>query len=308
MREGKPAGPGHRLKDRLAARAAENGLLRVDAEWQVLTGGRTSPVWRVRSGPEDRVCRFRVADHRNPLFPCLPDAERRCLEAVSGCELGPPFLGSLSAEGGELFVLEYSSGTSWTCAGSERPVADVCEVARLLGRLHRFSPLPDLPVRPCGETALRRQVRRILSLCSGEDSSRLSRLEPGTAPGSGTEDCGPRSLVHGDVVPGNIIRSPNGLLLIDWQCPGIGDPVDDIACFLSPAMQMTNGGRPLGSALCDSFLEAYPCAATVARYRSLRPLLQWRMAVYCLWRVVCGRPGYPEYRQAMEAEIQAMTG
>ena len=36
--------------------------------------------------------------------------------------------------------------------------------------------------------------------------------------------------------------------LIDWQCPALGDPAEDIACFLSPAMQVIYGAGPLDAA------------------------------------------------------------
>ena len=50
-------------------------------------------------------------------------------------------------------------------------------------------------------------------------------------------------LIHGDTVPNNFIQSVDALVLIDWQCPALGDPVLDLAIFLSPAMQQIARGR-----------------------------------------------------------------
>ena len=46
--------------------------------------------------------------------------------------------------------------------------------------------------------------------------------------------------IHGDPVPGNVLAAPDGLILIDWEFAGMGDPAWDIAYFsleagLSPA-------------------------------------------------------------------------
>ena len=131
----------------------------------------------------------------------------------------------------------------------------LAEVAQLLGRIHGVCLHPDLNARPAGSDELRQHGRRILSMCTGEDAVRLGRLEPLCS----LEVCGRRTLVHGDVVPGNLIRSNDGLTVIDWQYPGIGDPADDIACFLSPGMQMTNGGVVIGCIPISLFQAATAC-------------------------------------------------
>ncbi|MCY4137640.1 MAG: phosphotransferase, partial [Rhodobacteraceae bacterium] len=104
------------------------------------------------------------------------------------------------------------------------------------------------------------------SMCTGEDAKRLGRLEPRC----NSLDCRRRTLVHGDGVLGNLIRSNDRLTVIDWQCPGIGDPADDIACFLPPGMQMTNGGV-VDASLIEAFMETCPCRETIVRYRKLLP-------------------------------------
>jgi thiamine kinase len=115
------------------------------------------------------------------------------------------------------------------------------------------------------------------------------------------------SLVHTDCGPGNIVRSGGRLVLIDWQCPGLGDPVEDLACVLSPAMLVLYGCRPLSVATTDAFLDAYPDADTVARYRRDAEAWHFRIAAYCAWRSVHLADTEPEvaatYRTALAAEL-----
>ena len=288
-----------RLKDAVI----RSGLVREDSRWTVLPGGRTSLVWRVRSGKDDLVCRYRVENRGNPLFPSLPRDEIRCLELLRQTGCVPGVRGTVSIGNGIVLICEYVPGKPWSLPSStaarDRSLA---EVAQLLGRIHDVHPRPDLEDRPAGSDELRQHGRSILSMCAGEDAKRLGHLEPRC----NSVDCRRRTLVHGDVVPGNLIRSNDRLAVIDWQCPGIGDPADDIACFLSPGMQMTNGGVVMDASLIEAFMEAYPCQDTIDRYRNLRPLFHWRMAAYCLWRTQFPGPGYPEYQEAMEAEIAAI--
>ena len=88
----------------------------------------------------------------------------------------------------------------------------------------------------------RRQVvadgDRFLSGCRGRE---LAVLRPTTA------FAGPvlPRLLDRDVGPGNPIAAGDTPVLIDWQCPGAGDPVDDVAAFLSPAVQILYGYEPL---------------------------------------------------------------
>ncbi len=99
---------------------------------------------------------------------------------------------------------------------------------------------------------------------------------------------------------GNILVAGKSLTLIDWQCPAIGDPCEDIALFLSPAMQHLYRGSPLSPGEEVEFLGAYAQPATVSRYQALRPWYGWRMAAYCLWRV---ENGSTDYEEALQLEL-----
>ena len=290
-----------RLKDAVV----QSGLIRDDSRWTPLPGGRTSLVWRrVQSGTEDLVCRYRVENRENPLFPSLPNNEIRCLEWLGQTGCAPGLVDAVSAGNGVVLICEYVPGKPWSLpASTAARERDLAETALLLDRILSACPFPDPEIRPAGSEELRRHAHGILAMRKGRDAMELHRLEPWCDAVVGRD----RALVHGDVVPGNLIRSGDGLVLIDWQCPGMGDPADDIACILSPGMQMTNGGTVIDAQLIEVFMDAYPCRDTIDRYLELKPLFRWRMAEYCLWRKQFRSPAYPEYRKAMEAEITAIA-
>ena len=111
-------------------------------------------------------------------------------------------------------------------------------------------------------------------------------------------------FLHGDPVAGNIVGNPEDWRLIDWQCPAIGDPCEDIALFLSPAMQMAYRGAPLSEGERQRFLATYPDPEITRRYQSLAAFYHWRMAAYCLWLDSRGDRAAGE---GTEAEIAAMS-
>lgn len=120
-------------------------------------------------------------------------------------------------------------------------------------------------------------------------------MPPGWGPAPDTPAVppgGPAVPIHRDPVPGNVIVGADGLRLIDWQCPALGDPAEDLAVFLSPAMQQLYRGAPLAEDEVRAFLNAYPDHAVVARWSALRPWFGRRMAAYCLWQAARGAADY----------------
>ena len=101
-------------------------------------------------------------------------------------------------------------------------------------------------------------------------------------------------------MPGNIIATPNGPVLIDWQCPARGDPAEDLATFLSPAMHWLYRGKLPDEAERAQFLDAYPDPVVVDRYLRLAPLFRWRMAAHCLWKA---ERGAADYATALKLEL-----
>jgi Ser/Thr protein kinase RdoA (MazF antagonist) len=216
-------------------------------------------------------------DAASPLFPNDPAAERRALAALSPSGLAPAPLGA----GADWVAYRYLEGAAWRsgCA----PVAHT---------LHHLHSHPGTAFRPLasGSAALLAQGRAILADCP---STLPEPPDPGVPP------VAPR-LIHGDAVPGNIIAGPHGVTLIDWQCPASGDPAEDLAMFLSPAMQSLYRGRPLAAQERQEFLSSYPDAATVGRFLALEPLFRWRMAAHCLWK---SSRGALDYAAALRLEL-----
>lgn len=240
-----------------------------------LLGGRCNRLWRIG----DVVVKVYARDAARPLFPNDPLAEAAVLRALAGSGLAPDLL--IAGQG--WIAYRHVAGDSWR--------QDPRPVALALAAVHRQTPPPGLRRLPLGAMALAAAARAMArpGLPPLPDVAEVALPRPG--------------LVHGDAVPGNLIAGPGGLLLIDWQCPGLGDPAEDLALFLSPAMQHLYRGAPLTVVEQAAFLAAYPDPETVARYRHLRPLLHWRIAAHCALRAA---EGAADYRAALALECAAL--
>lgn len=244
--------------------------------WEPLRGGRTNWVWRVGA----RVVKLYNAAAESPLFPNDPQAEQRALSVVAPLGLGPV----LRQQGLDWVVYDHLDGQIWDAD-------DPAPVARLFAAVHA---LPGEGFRSVasGTAAILAQAEAILAECAGHLPPREGLVEVPPA----DETC----MIHGDAVAGNIIDGPGGLRLIDWQCPGQGDAAEDLAAFLSPAMQWLYRGAVLSAGQVEAFLAAYPDRAVVARYRALRPAFQFRMAAHCLWKA---ERGAEDYLRALTLEL-----
>lgn len=246
-----------------------------DQPWLPLAGGRTNRLWRVGQA----VIKAYDSAAASPLFPNDPAAEARALELLGPLGLAPEFVGA----GDGWLAYAHVDGQVW----QSNPVP----VARMLARLHQVSPWGFRPLAS-GSAALLAQAQAIASACR-------STLPP-APPDPGVPSVSRPCLIHADAVAGNLIDGPGGITLIDWQCPASGDPTEDMATFLSPAMQWLYRGRVLSTPETEAFLSAYPDPDVTTRYLRLRPLYRWRMAAHCLWRA---ERGAPDYEQALAAEL-----
>nr|WP_237028955.1 aminoglycoside phosphotransferase family protein [Phaeobacter porticola] len=219
---------------------------------------------------DDVVVKLYAKSHDNPLFANDPGRERAALTALAGTGMVPHPLTFGAFDGCDWLAYRHIPGITWTSGAGH--------VAQLLGRLHDQPVIEDLPSGASGSHALEIQTRAILDRC--RDPQDLQHSEP---PGH-VRPHDQATLIHGDPVPGNILAHDGTLTLIDWQCPQIGDPVEDLALFLSPAMQQVYRGAPLSAEEEVAFLAGYPDPRLVKRYHQLRPWYHWRMAAYCRWR------------------------
>lgn len=264
-----------------------DGLITPEQEWQPLPGGQTNQLWRVG----DLVVKRYVPQNANPCFPNDPVHEAAVLQHLSGQGLAPRLTKRVELNGVDYLLYTHLDGGNWR--------QDTAPVGAMLRRLHNVPVLAGLRQLPGGSVANVDQVEAILLSLPSDIVAEIQVKRPLTevAPAK------TQVLLHGDAVPGNIIVTNEGLRLIDWQCPAIGDPVEDLAIFLSPAMQQIYRGSPLSDSEIDVFLASYGDDAVVSRLLALRPWHHWAMAAYCGWKAVRGAPNY---RQAMQLELDAL--
>lgn len=278
----------------LVASLVEDKLIVAGAEFESLYGGRTNRVWKVLDGDGDRVLKLYRSDPSNPMFRNDAQLEAACLQALADTGFVPRLRGSGQFGSEQWVYYDHAPGSPWR--------SDPEPVARLLRRLHQMKVPIDAPGGSNGSNDLERHGTRILQLCRPNDRGALLDLKPKTAMAATTQTC----LIHGDPVAGNILIAPTGLTLIDWQCPAIGDPCEDLALFLSPAMQQLYRGAPLSAEEEQRFLTGYGDARIVERYTALKSWFAWRMAAYCLWRVENGSAAYQKGLDLELGVLQAL--
>lgn len=257
-----------------AIRRAISGLCGTPlGEWRPLEGGRSNQVWRC----DEVVVKLYRPDAATPLFGNDP-----ALEAAALCALAPLGLApNLLAKGADWIAWRHVPGQTWQGEAG---------IAALFRRLSMAPAFAGLPQHPMGAKAIAAQA--------------LAFAPPGLPPIPDPVDVVlPKpSLLHGDLVPGNIICGATDLCLIDWQCPALGDPVDDLALFLSPAMQWLYRGQPLEREACQSLLLQLPETLRY-RYAQLASLLHWRIAAHCAFRTLRGDA---DYDTALRLELTAL--
>jgi len=250
-----------------------------------LTGGRSNCVWRAG----ETVVKLYQADGDNPLFANDSQREQASLLALAATGMVPRLLKAGNFDGHQWLAYSHIAGTVWQ--------AGTPHVAQLLGRLHNQPSFAGLPLGCNGSAELAVQTLAILARCN--DNSQLL----GLAPAGQVEALANPVLIHGDPVPGNLLEGNGTLALIDWQCPQLGDPSEDLALFLSPAMQLLYRGFPLSQIEEDAFVDAYPDRRVTERLRALKPWFHWRMAAYCQWKA---EQGSDRDREAMTLELMAL--
>ncbi len=283
---------------------ARPDLLGGDTRWRVLSGGWTNAVWRVSTGADTLVVKLYRPDAATPLFANDPDAEVASLRALAGTGLAPELLGWAETPLGRSLVYRHVAGRPW--GGADDPAI----AAAALARLHDIPAPAILPCIPPDPDRLRSEARAMLEGL-GEAGDALAAIEPAVRP---EPPAGPPVFTHGDATAANVLVSGQRATLIDWQCPVIGDAADDLAVFLSPAMQAVSGNRPLSQSAEAAFLDGYAAsrsggagAVVVDRYRARTPVYHWRMAVYATWRARRGDGAYTGAADREIAQLRAVT-
>ena len=245
-------------------------------------GGRVNAVFRLG----DRVAKLYRPNGGTPLFPNDPDAEWRALLALAPAALAPRPLYRTATPRGDLITYAHIPGDP----GCAQPAA----VAGLLGRLHSQAPWRGLRQAVTGP------------MIDGAAAGMIADTDPlhGHRPPQAAAAPIRQTPIHRDPVPANIISGRQKVCLIDYQCPALGDPAEDLAHFLSPAMQLLYGQGPLSATDIAAFLMAYPHADIRDHYARIARSLHWRMACYCQWQ---HDQGNGDYAAARDAEIAFLS-
>lgn len=274
----------------LADDPALRGWVTQNATWHPLPGGRTNNLWRVVTSDRALVVKLYRPAQASPLFPNDPVAEAAALRHLHGRGLAPAFVALVDTQHGTCLIYRHVTGAPGAVAPAD--------LGGVLARLHRTTPPAGLRRIPAGSAATLAQGDRMLAACTGAGD--LLQLRPAI-----DLPAADPVFLHGDPVPANVIATADGPVLIDWQCPAIGDPVEDLGLALSPAMHHLYGMGPMTAAARDALLAGYANPAVAHRYRAMAPALHWRMAAYCHWRLQHrGHTGQDE--TALRLEVEAL--
>ncbi len=244
-----------------------------------LEGGRTNRVWR----SNDLVVKLYHPAGSTPLFENSRDQEWAVLTALRGLELAPSPVEKAETSIGKVLIYNHISG--------DIGFSEVTQVAELLGRVHEVSPPNGIPDAPLSDVVAQ-------GLGMMPDGHPLAGLKPVRAENQA------RCLLHRDPVFTNLVKSPGGLRLVDWQCPGVGDPVEDLAHFISPGMNVLYRRNVLKMEEVERFLAAYPDQEVVQNYRRYGRNYHWRMACYCAWQV---ENRASDYQAALKEETKLVA-
>lgn len=275
------------LSDSLSALDVKD-LSRCDDDWQRLSGGRTNALWTYK-GPGGRLVCKCFCGQGTALFDNDAHREAQALRHLEGTGLAPRLIATANALPPSL-LYAFVEGATWA--------GDLEKAAGGLRRVHGTLPpnIPKVDHSPSALLASAAAMHANLSTPPQHSPPTLSDVAPYEP-----------AFLHGDPVPSNMIDTADGLMFIDWQCPCIGDPVTDLAVFLSPAMQTLYGGRDLTAEDHEAFLDAYNSKDIAQRYLILAPLLHWRIALHCLLRAESGASDYANAAALEFAFLKRLT-
>lgn len=281
----RPDGPGG---DRFALRVHRPGYrsdaaIRSEVAWMRAladSGLPTPPVLATRGGdvltvaeapgvPEPRQCDLLAWVEGEPLG---------SLEA--GVALGEEGLRRTYRTVGGIAARIHAHGAAWTRpAGFERPAWDV---ESLVGERPAFGRFEELPGLGAPERALLVAARARVREC-------LRALGP------------PAALVHGDLIPDNLLATAEAVRVIDFDDCGWSWPGFELVTSLFPLL--LGGGFEAGLA---GYLEGYRSVRTLpeAELRALPSLVMARALSYLGWPV--GRPEIASQRPFVPFLIRAV--
>ena len=227
-------------------------------------------VAHVRVGEQELGLRLAPAVHVYPHGSA--EAERSLLEhlAAVGCRV--PRVHA-APDGSSSVVVDLPHGPracmllDWVPGEDvRRPVSDgdATDLGRLSATLHRCAPEADLP--PAGTLDGRRVLTFRVPDRIDEAGTQAPLLRAAHAAAQqGLDEVwrsvrGPAPLLHGDLTPANLVRSPEGTLVpIDFQDVLWGHPAVDVAITL---VRIARDDVADGGARCEAFRAGYEAVRT----------------------------------------------
>jgi thiamine kinase len=273
------------IKNKLQNYLLSQGVISSQTIWCAQTGGQTNKVWRL-AGEMDLICKLYLETKTNPLFENSAEVEYKCLLWLDGSGLAPKPYKYLKTPFGEVLLYNYIEGQTWS--------HDVDSVSELISRIRKHKYPKGFRILSNSPSEIKQTGLKIINTLNTYHKNKLIMICPDVS----ASDIEP-VLLHTDVVPGNLILGNEGLRLIDWQCPAIGDPIVDIMMFLSPSMHEIYGSGKLSMKDHETFLMNFSPELR-DRYNKIGPLYHWRLAAYCFWKA---EQGLVEYENAALEEI-----
>jgi len=226
------------LRAKLRACIATRPL--ADGRVTPIEGGLSNRAWRLEAGGERWFVRL-----GHPQAARLGvDRRSECavLRAVAAAGLAPGVHVCEPAEG--LLVTRFIEGRTWNAADAHLP-GNLRRVADCLRQLHEL-PVPD------GIHAVdyARQAGRLAADLPASDATGTKLTELAAAAFARIGDGGhATTLCHNDLHHLNVLDDGDQLWLVDWEYGGRGNPLFDVASFLTL--------HDLGPGPTEAFLESY---------------------------------------------------
>jgi thiamine kinase len=231
----------------------------VDPSVTPLAGGSRNRSYRLADGRQDLV--LRVDGQHDESYAVAREAEYAAQRHAARHGLAPP----LRRVGNGWSITEFVPGPPWS---RERAASTegAARAGEWLARLHA------LPV-PAGLPSVRflSSLERYANQLGATDAMRRI-LEAGRRRARDLGEVAP-VLCHNDLHHLNLIESPRGVLAIDWEYAGAGDPRLDLAGYVA----YHDLARPAVAALLESYAaHRSPCSLeALERARGLFEAVWW---------------------------------
>ncbi len=246
---------------------------------EVLSGGLTNRVFKISNKDDAYVLRL-DAEHTAQLG--LDRAtERKILEFAYAKGLAPEIVHT--DESGGVLLLRYIDGRVWTVddlLDSEKIelLADLLRQVHALplcGKKFDANAIADTYLNSLGKEADTRELgKRCRDIIRNVDAT------------------GSQSCCHNDIVAGNIISTPN-LILLDWEYASDNDPLFDLASLIA--------FHELDDISSMTLLSAYAGGSTAELRERLALQVRLYNAIYCLW-LLSRQESTPDAAQAINLQ------